>query len=311
MKAPRKFFEPLAIGAPAPHRESPTRLERMIHFVPPHIEKLRAKANELAAEVDVVLGNLEDAIPVEQKAAAREGFIAMAQAHDFGSTGPVGARQCAQFAVVSRRHDAARRRNRRQAGCRDGSQDRGRLGHSFHRSISRLARGALWPQETDPRPRHPRDRAGRQSGRGDRRGLAAHAWNEFGAGGSRRFAGDEDDAASAAAIRISRARRRRPRQARLAASAQQDLWHYTVARMVDACAANGIKPFYGPFGDFADAAGCEAQFRNAFLMGCAGAWTLASEPDRDRQAGLFARSGRGRFRQARSWPPCPTGRGRS
>jgi malyl-CoA/(S)-citramalyl-CoA lyase len=44
--------------------------------------------------------------------------------------------------------------------------------------------------------------------------------------------------------------------------------------MVDACAAAGIKPFYGPFGDFADSAACEVQFRNAFLMGCAGAWTL-------------------------------------
>ena|ERR1044071_5388219 len=39
-------------------------------------------------------------------------------------------------------------------------------------------------------------------------------------------------------------------------------------------AAAGIKAFYGPFGDFADPAACEAQFRNAFLMGCAGAWTL-------------------------------------
>ena len=46
------------------------------------------------------------------------------------------------------------------------------------------------------------------------------------------------------------------------------------ASMVDACAAAGIKPFYGPFGDFSDAAACEAQFRNAFLMGCLGAWTL-------------------------------------
>ena len=44
--------------------------------------------------------------------------------------------------------------------------------------------------------------------------------------------------------------------------------------MVDACAASGIKPFYGPFGDFADADGCEVQFRNAFLLGCAGAWSL-------------------------------------
>jgi len=58
------------------------------------------------------------------------------------------------------------------------------------------------------------------------------------------------------------------------AAYQQDLWHYTIAKMVDACAAAGIKSFYGPFGDFADSAACEAQFRNAFLMGCVGAWTL-------------------------------------
>jgi len=58
------------------------------------------------------------------------------------------------------------------------------------------------------------------------------------------------------------------------AAFQQDLWHYTLAKMVDACAAAGIKPFYGPFGDFNDQAACEAQFRNAFIMGCAGAWTL-------------------------------------
>ena len=77
----------------------------MIHFVPPHIEKVRAKVGELVAQVDVVLGNLEDAIPIEAKAAAREGFIAMARATEFGSTGLVGARQRAQLAVVARRHD--------------------------------------------------------------------------------------------------------------------------------------------------------------------------------------------------------------
>src|SRR5260370_12420342 len=44
--------------------------------------------------------------------------------------------------------------------------------------------------------------------------------------------------------------------------------------MVDARAAAGIKPFYGPFGDFSDPAACEAQFRNAFLLGCLGAWSL-------------------------------------
>ena len=71
MKLPRNFFKPLAIGAPMPLRELPVRLERMIHFVPPHIEKLRLKVPELIAQVDVVLGNLEDAIPADAKEAAR------------------------------------------------------------------------------------------------------------------------------------------------------------------------------------------------------------------------------------------------
>ena len=72
MKTPRKIFDPLAIGAPRPFRELPSRLERMIHFVPPQNKKVRAKASELAGQVDVVLGNLEDAIPIESKAAARD-----------------------------------------------------------------------------------------------------------------------------------------------------------------------------------------------------------------------------------------------
>ncbi len=62
-KTPAKFYSPLAIGAPAPFRERPVRLERMIHFVPPQNEKIRAKIPELIGQVDVILGNLEDAIP--------------------------------------------------------------------------------------------------------------------------------------------------------------------------------------------------------------------------------------------------------
>jgi malyl-CoA/(S)-citramalyl-CoA lyase len=58
------------------------------------------------------------------------------------------------------------------------------------------------------------------------------------------------------------------------ATAQQDLWHYTMARMVDACVAHEILPFYGPFGDIADTTACEDQFRNAYLLGCVGAWSL-------------------------------------
>src|ERR1041384_2962044 len=87
MKLPRQFYQPLAIGAPAPLRELPVKLERMIHFVPPHVEKVTAKVPELVRQVDVVLGNLEDAIPADAKTAARAGLIAMAKATDFGDTG--------------------------------------------------------------------------------------------------------------------------------------------------------------------------------------------------------------------------------
>ena len=87
---------------------------------------------------------------------------------------------------------------------------------------------------------------------------------------------------------------------------QQDLWHYTIAKMVDACAAAGIKPFYGPFGDFSDPDACEAQFRNAFLMGCAGAWSLHPDADRHRQARVLARPGRGRVRARKFSTPCRT-----
>src|SRR5262249_5369637 len=86
-RTPAKHFLPLAVGAPAPYRQLPVRLERMVHFVPPHVEKIRARLGELIPQVDVVLGNLEDAIPADAKVAARAGFIAMAKAHDFGQTG--------------------------------------------------------------------------------------------------------------------------------------------------------------------------------------------------------------------------------
>ena len=57
-------------------------------------------------------------------------------------------------------------------------------------------------------------------------------------------------------------------------TAQQDPWHYSIARMVDACTAVGALPFYGPYGDIRDERGCETQFRAAFLLGCVGAWSL-------------------------------------
>ncbi len=42
----------------------------------------------------------------------------------------------------------------------------------------------------------------------------------------------------------------------------------------DAAGAAGILPYYGPFGAIRDPVATEDQFRNAFLMGCVGAWSL-------------------------------------
>src|SRR5690606_18361053 len=86
MRSPKDFFQPLAVGAPPPLREIPVRPARMIHFFPPHLEKVTAKLPELAPKVDVLLGNLEDAIPADSKEAARAGFVKVAKEMDFGET---------------------------------------------------------------------------------------------------------------------------------------------------------------------------------------------------------------------------------
>ena len=106
-------------------------------------------------------------------------------------------------------------------------------------------------------------------------GEPAHAGPLARPGRPRGVAAHEDDARRRRPPGLPRARRSRPGQrGRAAPTAQQDLWHYTMARMVDACAAHGILPYYGPFGDIKDTLACEDQFRNAFLLGCVGAWSL-------------------------------------
>jgi malyl-CoA/(S)-citramalyl-CoA lyase len=86
MRSPKDFFRPLAIGAPTPVREIPFPPSRMIHFFDPSNPKMAAKVPDIAAKVDIILGNLEDAIVVENKEAAREGLVKIAQEVDFGTT---------------------------------------------------------------------------------------------------------------------------------------------------------------------------------------------------------------------------------
>jgi malyl-CoA/(S)-citramalyl-CoA lyase len=272
MKHPRRFYQPLAEGAPSPPRELPVRLERMIHFVPPHVEKLRAKVKDLVGQVDIVLGNLEDGIPADAKVAARRSFIAMAQACDFGATGlwtrinalasPWALDDLTEIVgAVGRKLDVI------MVPKVDGDWD-------IHYVDQLLAQ--LEGKHALTRP------------------ILVHAILETAEGvnnvtsiacASPRMHGlslGPADLAASRAMKTTRVGGGHPGYKVLAdpsgqgarAAAPQDLWHYTIAKMVDACAVAGIKPFYGPFADFADREGCETQFRNAFIMGCAGAWTL-------------------------------------
>ncbi len=273
MKQPRKFFEPLAIGAPAPMRDLPVRVERMIHFVPPHIEKVRARAKDLAGQVDVILGNLEDAVPVEAKEAARRGFIEMAQASDFGGTGLWTRINALNSPWV----------------LDDLTEIVGAIGNKLDVVMLPKVEG-VWDI-------HFLDQylAQLEARHAIKKPILIHAILETAEGvknvdaiaaASPRMHGislGPADLAASRAMKTTRVGGGHPDYKVLADAAtetevrpsyQQDLWHYTVAKMVDACAAAGIKAFYGPFGDFSDPAACEVQFRNAFLLGCAGAWSL-------------------------------------
>ena len=86
MRNPRDFFQPLAIDAPQPLREIPVKPSRMIHFFDASNEKMAAKVPDMAKQADILLGNLEDAVPVDKKLAARYGLIKVAKETDFGDT---------------------------------------------------------------------------------------------------------------------------------------------------------------------------------------------------------------------------------
>jgi malyl-CoA/(S)-citramalyl-CoA lyase len=274
MKLPVHFYEALAIGAPQPLRELPVRPERMIHFFPPYIDKIRARIPETAKQVDILCGNLEDAIPADAKEAARAGFIEVARNTDFGDTAlwtRVNALNSPWFLddmneivkAVGNKLDVI------MIPKVEGSWDI----HFVDQYLALL-----------------------EARYGVRKPILVHALLETAqgvvnveaiAGASPRMHGlslGPADLAASRGMKTTRVGGGHPSYGVLAdaeegkeqrAFYQQDLWHYTVARMVDACVAHGIRAFYGPFGDLKDEAACEAQFRNAFIMGCTGAWSLA------------------------------------
>eukprot|EP00972_Heterocapsa_arctica_P041072 6054392-Heterocapsa_arctica.AAC.1 len=52
------------------------------------------------------------------------------------------------------------------------------------------------------------------------------------------------------------------------------MWQYPISRMVVAAHAHGLRPVDGPFGDFSDPAGYEAQGHRAATLGCEGKWAI-------------------------------------
>jgi malyl-CoA/(S)-citramalyl-CoA lyase len=275
VRNPRSFYRPLALGAPAPLTEVPFRPSRMLHFFDPSNERMAAKIPELAAKADVLVGNLEDAIAPEHKQAAREGLIQIARSTDLGTA---------------------------QLWVRINSLDSPWVLDDLLRLVPELGPRLdviIVPKVEGAADIHYLDRLLAQLEAQARlvRPILLNALIETAAGvtnveqiaaASPRMQGMSIGPADLAASRRMKTTRvggghpgyvvradpvegddEAPRPAYL-----QDLWHYTTARIVDACAANEILPYYGPFGDIADTVGCEDQFRNAFLLGCVGAWSL-------------------------------------
>ena len=255
--------------------EIPFTPSRMIHFFDPSNEKMAAKLPEIAKQTDILLGNLEDAVSVEKKEPARAGLVEIGKNIDLGST---------------------------QLWTRINSLESPWVLDDITTLVTEIGDELdviMVPKVEGAWDIHYVDRllAQLEAKAGIKRPILIHALLETALGvanveeiayASPRMQGMSFGPADLAASRRMKTTRvggghpgyrviedpqtddpdeQRP-------SAQQDLWHYSIARMVDACASAGILPFYGPFGDIKDVVGCEAQFRSAFLMGCVGSWSL-------------------------------------
>jgi malyl-CoA/(S)-citramalyl-CoA lyase len=272
---PRDFLKPLALGAPEPVREIPIKPARMIHFFDPSNERMRARVPDMAQQVDVLLGNLEDAVPADRKEAARKGLIEIAQSGDVGDTAlwtRVNSLDSPWF-LDDMDELVAGAGNRIEVFMLPKVQGAWDITfvdqylalleakHGVQRpillhAILETALGVTNVEEicaASPRMQ------GISFGPSDLAASRRMKTTRVGGGHPGYVVRADPDANDAEAPR---------------GTAQQDLWHYTLARMVDACTAVGIMPFYGPFGDISDAQGCEDQFRAAFILGCVGAWSL-------------------------------------
>jgi malyl-CoA/(S)-citramalyl-CoA lyase len=275
LRNPRDFVKPLAVGAPDPLTEIPVKPSRMIHFFDPSNEKIVGKLSDTAAKADIVLGNLEDAIPVDRKEAARAGLVKIGNEMDLGETAlwtrvnslespwvlddittlvtEIGDRlEVIMVPKVEGAWDIHYvDRLLAQLEAKAGI-DRPILIHAILETalgVSNLEEIAAASPRIQGMSFGPADLAASRRMKTTRVGGGHPGYRVI----------EDPDADDSDAPR---------------ASYMQDLWHYSIGRMVDACTSVGALPFYGPYGDIKDVVGCETQFRAAFLMGCVGAWSL-------------------------------------
>jgi malyl-CoA/(S)-citramalyl-CoA lyase len=231
-----------------------------------------AKVPDIAPTVDILLGNLEDAVPVDRKEAARNGLLTVGKDMELGETQLWTRVNALESPWV----------------LDDLTQLVTEIGHKLD--------VIMVPKVEGPWDIHYVDRLLAQLEARAKldKPILVHAILETAQGvanleeiaaASPRIQGmsfGPADLAASRRMKTTRVGGGHPGYRTIAdpdgdnerPSYQQDPWHYSIARMVDACTAVGALPFYGPFGDIKDTVGCETQFRSAFLLGCVGAWSL-------------------------------------
>jgi malyl-CoA/(S)-citramalyl-CoA lyase len=234
-----------------------------------------AKVPDIAPTVDILLANLEDGVPAADKEAARAGLVEVGRSADMGDT---------------------------QLWTRVNSLDSPWALDDLTAAVTEIGDALdviMIPKVEGPEDIHYVDRllAQLEAKAGLQRPILIHAILET----ARGVAGVEEICGASPRMQglslgpADLAANRRMKTTRVGgghpdylvredptgddltadrATYQQDLWHYTISRMVDACVMHGLLPFYGPFGDIKDVVACEDQFRNAYLLGCVGAWSL-------------------------------------
>jgi malyl-CoA/(S)-citramalyl-CoA lyase len=275
MRSPKDFFQPMAVGAPTPLREIPFKPSRMIHFFDPSNAKMATKVPDMAKKCDVLLGNLEDAIQADNKTAARQGLIKIANETDFGNCQlwtRVNSFDSPWFLddIMTLVTEIGDKLDVIMIPKVEGAWDihyidrllaqlEARAGIKKPLMVHAILETALGVANVEEICAASPRMQGLSLGPADLAASRRMKTTRVGGGHPGYIVRTDPDADNPDAVRPT---------------AQQDLWHYTMARMVDACNANGILPYYGPFGDIKDTVACEDQFRNAFLMGCVGTWSL-------------------------------------